>query len=124
MQENHVDVFGLLHVVHGGEDRSSHHAGQFSAIEAAQADRVSANAIRVGDGLEDVGRVAASRDAHHEVTRTEEVFQLLDEDILVGDIVGISRQCGEVIVQRNRSKTFLAAVGHPFVEIAGQVGGS
>ena len=55
MQENHVDVFGLLHVVHGGEDRSLHGTGQFSAVEAAQSDRVSTKAIRVSDGLEDVG---------------------------------------------------------------------
>jgi hypothetical protein len=55
MQENHVDVFDLLHVVHRGQYRGSHPAGQFSTIEAAQADRVSTKAIRVIDGLEDVG---------------------------------------------------------------------
>jgi hypothetical protein len=55
MQENHVDVFDLLHVVHRGQYRGSHPASQFSTIEAAQADRVSTKAIRVIDGLEDVG---------------------------------------------------------------------
>jgi hypothetical protein len=55
MQKNHVDVFGLLHVVHRGQYGGSHPASQFSTIEAAQADRVSTKAIRVIDGLEDVG---------------------------------------------------------------------
>jgi hypothetical protein len=123
MQKNHMDVFGLLHVVHRGQYGGSHPASQFSTIEAAQADRVSAKAIRVIDGLEDVGQISASGDSNHDIASTEEISQLLDEDILVGDIVGISRQGREVIIQTNGSKTLLPAMGHSFVEIASEVGG-
>ena len=54
MRQNHVDVFGLLHVVDWSKDGGSHYANQFSAREATQSYGVSTKAIRVSDGLEDV----------------------------------------------------------------------
>ena len=55
-----MGVFGFLHVAHGDEDGGSHRSGEFSAIETAQANRVSATGVRVVDGLEDIARVAAA----------------------------------------------------------------
>ncbi len=93
-----MSVLGYLHVAHGDQDRGSHRSREFSAIETAQAHRVSAAGVRVVDGLEDIARVAAAGESHHNVVGLEEILQLLDENILVGDIVGIGCDRGEVIV--------------------------
>jgi len=47
VQKDHVSVFGLLHVAHGGEDGGTLTTRESSSIETAQADRMSAMAILI-----------------------------------------------------------------------------
>ena len=67
------------------------------------------------------GELPDPRDRHHHVAGLREVLQLLDEDAIVADVVGVGRDRGQGIGQRHDAEALIAAEARALHHVAGEV---
>ena len=98
MTDDGVDVFGYLHVVYRGVYRKIGEGLYLTAVETAKRNCHGAGRFGVFDRTNNVGRIAATRYADGQIAGTQEIFQLLDEYIVIAMVVGHRGHCGDVVV--------------------------
>src|SRR6266568_4565110 len=117
-----MNVFGLLHVVYGNHQRGPRQPPQLSPIEPAKPYGVRPAAVCEFDRSQHVGRIPTRGYPDHQVCGAKEIFQRFDENLLVGNIIGIGHQSGHVVVQADYPETFFKAERNALVDVAREVG--
>ena len=81
MQQNHVQVFYLLHIRASNDDALLRDLSEFPALKAGEAECRCALAVRRLHRSDNVRRIAAAAYAYHQITRLRPTLNLLGEDI-------------------------------------------
>ncbi len=88
MADNHLEVFGHLHVVDGEVDGVVCESEGRATGEAHDAPGLHAHGIRCFEGAQDIRRIAATREGYEQVARRGEDRELGGEDLVVTRVVG------------------------------------
>src|SRR5205814_6071935 len=86
---DHVGVFDAPHVRRRHLDIELRHRPELPAIAPGERDGAAADGAGVLDRPQYIRRVAGTADPHEQVAALGEIFELLDENRVVGDIVGV-----------------------------------
>src|SRR5207302_7511912 len=121
--EHGVAVLDHAVVVAGHVDRRVHPIQHPTAAKADQPDGGGAHQPSRPDRRDHVRRVAAGADGDHDVTRVQQVGQLLGEDLLVGGVVRPGGQQGDVVGEGGDPQTGAALDDGRLGEVAGKVSG-
>ena len=121
MLHDEVPVLDASHVVRVDDETLLRLRAQLAPRESREADRATADRVRVAHGAQHVLRVAAAAEREQQVARTSEVLELLDEDVLVREIVRERRDPGDVVGEREDAEPPIARVRRALAEIDGEV---
>ena len=118
----HVGIFDPAHVGVGNMEMELSEGAEFAAVAAGHGDGFAAHGVGCFDAAEDVGGVARTADGEEHVAGFGEVLELLGEDDVVADIVGVGRESGQVVVKAEDAELLVAAEAGTFQDIADEVG--
>ena len=65
--------------------------------------------------------IAAAGNPDDIIAGLEEIFKLLNKDIVIADIIGVGHHSRNVIIQADKLKTFVKTITAAFIEIAAKM---
>src|SRR5438132_5802949 len=119
--EDKVTVFDHAIAVAGDMNRDIDGVLERPTGETDQCNRYGAACPSQLDRGEDVRRIAAGADGHHDVIGVEEVRQLFGEDVVIGGVIGPGREQGNVVAERADAQPRPAVDDRGFGQVAGEV---
>ena len=99
------------------------HGAEFAAVAAGERDGTAADRVGVFDRAQDIGGIAGAADGHHHVAGLGEILQLLDEDAVVADVIGVGRNGGQGVGERHDAEALIAVEAGALDHVADEVRG-
>ncbi len=118
-----VGIFGLLHVMNGRRNIVDGQPGELASVVTRQAEGHGSLLIGIGNGLQDIRGIAAPGKADHEVLGAQEILDLFDKNIFIGEVIRIGHHRGHVVIQADDLDLLFQVDANALVDVAGEVRG-
>lgn len=117
-----MEVLDFLHVIDGSQNGNINQIDELAAGVAGETGGDAAVLIGKGNGFQHVLGIAAAGYPDDQITGCKKVLQLLDKDVLIGQIVRVGQHCGYAVIEADHLKLKVPAKGTAFIHVANPVG--
>ena len=123
MSDTEMQIFNDLHVIRRNNQANIAQMLHLPTLESAESNRHGPTFSRYGQRLENIRGISAATYRERDISRLQEILQLLREDVLVAGVVSPSRNGRDIVSESYGAKTVAIAerIARSFAEITGEM---